>query len=113
MGVQFPLVPLSLITFKYASINDIVMIERKLKSIEITPCYILDKGSNKVLLLTRDKDFNDFKTMDSAPFVNFKKGDYLFMSKMIGKGFVQIDYALMEDAEIVIYFPKKEEKIIS
>lgn len=82
------------------------MIEKKVESIEITPCYLLDKSPNRVLLLTRNNDFNDFVTMDSAPLADFKKGDYLFMSKTTGKGFAQLNYTLMEDAEIGIYFPK-------
>jgi len=81
------------------------MIEKKVNSIEITPCSIMEISNGKALLLTKEKDSHGFSTIDSAPILNFKEGDYLFMSKMIGEGFVQINYTKMNDKEIKKYFP--------
>jgi hypothetical protein len=86
------------------------MIEKKVLSIEITPCSIMEISNGKALLSTKEKDSHGFMTIDSAPITNFKEGDYLFMSKMVGEGFVQINYTKMNDKDIKKYFPsvKKE-----
>jgi hypothetical protein len=80
------------------------MIEKKVYSIEIIPCFILENSQGKVLLATRSKNSNGFRTVDSAPLVNFKEGDYLFRSRMVGEGFEQINYTKMDEKDIKKYF---------
>jgi hypothetical protein len=94
------------------------MIEKKVYSIEITPCYVheteLGKIQHRIILVTKDKNSHGFLAVDSAPLINFKDGDYLFMSRMVGEGFEQINYIKMDEKDIKKYFPeaRKEPKDI-
>jgi hypothetical protein len=82
------------------------MVEKKVKSIEITPCYIEEISQEKALLVTKGKDSHGFRTVDSSPLVNFKEGDYLFRGRMVGEGFEYINYVKMNEKEIKKYFPE-------
>jgi hypothetical protein len=55
--------------------------------------------------MIRDKNLDDFQTIDSASLANFKEGDYLFMTKKSGEGFVQTNYSKMDENDIKKYFP--------
>lgn len=72
--------------------------------IDITPCRISEKSSYKTVLMS---SYGEIREVDSSPLVNFKKNDCLFMGRMIGKGFIQLNYTKMDKEEIKKYFPKK------
>jgi hypothetical protein len=84
------------------------MIEKKITSIEIFPCFILYKNKDKTILEI-DKSPQGIKNVDSAPLINFERGDYLFMSKIVGEGFIQYNYVKMDEKDIKKYFPKLKE----
>lgn len=88
------------------------MVEKKVHSIEITLGYIYMKREGKTLIIMCEGNWNKYKNVDSAPLENFKNGDYIFIGKMIGKGFEQINYVKMDESEIKKYFPyaRKEPK---
>lgn len=81
------------------------MVNKKVKSIEITPCYIEEMMQGKAMLAIINNGSHEVQTVDSAPLVHFKEGEYLFMSRMTGEGFVQINYTRMDEKDIKKYFP--------
>jgi len=90
------------------------MIEEKVHSTEIIPIYILHKRPIRTSVLigegnTKTKEHPKYRTLDSAILVNFKKGDYLIMSREVGENFVHISYTEMNEEDIKKYFPKREE----
>lgn len=93
------------------------MIEKKVKSIVIIPLYLLEKTSDKARFVLGEKDvrrkgLSKLTTFDSVLLTDFKEGDYLFMGRMIGEGFEQINYIKMDEKDIKKYFPeaRKEPK---
>jgi len=80
------------------------MIEKKVYFIEVIPFRIVKKNSDKTLIISSK---GNYKNIDSAPLVNFKEGDYLLMSRMVGEGFVQINYFKRDDQKIRRYFPNR------
>ena len=89
------------------------MIEKKVISIEITPCFVIETSNGKTRLGTfYGKDSNEFESIYSISLVDIKEGDYFLRGRMIGEGFIQINYVKMDDKDIKKYFPKLKEKQI-
>jgi hypothetical protein len=83
------------------------MIENKVKSIKITPIRLLEQPvDHKCIEVITYRGKQLF--INSSDIVDFKKGDYLFMSKMVGAGFSQINYTKMDEKEIKRYFSKEK-----
>lgn len=80
------------------------MIEKEVYFIEVIPFRIVKKNSDKTLMISSR---GDYKNVDSAPLMNFKENDYLLMSRIIGEGFVQINYFKRDDKKIREYFQKR------
>jgi len=80
------------------------MIKKEVYFIEVIPFRIVKKNPDTTLMISSK---GNYKNVDSAPLMNFKEGDYLLMSRMIGEGFVQINYFKRDDKKIIEYFQKK------
>ena len=57
--------------------------------ISLTPFRILDNSHSKALLIS---DKGDYVKVNSEILSDFKQGDYIFKSRMVGRGHVNIGY---------------------
>jgi len=80
------------------------MIKKEIYFLEVIPFRIIRKNSDKTLMISSK---GNYKNVDSAPLMNFKENDYLLMSRMIGEGFIQINYFKRDDKKIIEYFQKR------
>jgi hypothetical protein len=79
------------------------MIKKEVYFIEVAPFRILEKKHYKTLMISSK---GNYKSVDSAPLSNFKKGDYLLRSILIGCGSVRINYFKTDEKEIKENFQK-------
>ncbi|MFH1503405.1 MAG: hypothetical protein ABIE36_01995 [Candidatus Diapherotrites archaeon] len=70
------------------------MIKNDTYFIKVTPYRILEKKPHKTLIVS-DRGF--CKSVNPVSLTDFKKGDYILRSVMIGGGFIQIEYFKMDD----------------
>jgi len=80
------------------------MIKKDIYFIEVIPFRILEKDFKKTLIVSNK---GCYKRVDSAPLLDFKEGDYLLKSTLIGEGFIRINYFKVDDKKIKENFQKK------
>jgi len=77
------------------------MIKKEFYFIEIIPFSIVEKKSNKTLIVTNK---GKYKVLDTLLVKDFKRKDSLVMSKMIGgNGIVEIKYFKLDELKARSY----------